>query len=426
LTHPQKVGRYEIKGVLGRGTMGVVYEGFDAALGRSVALKAIDLSFAVDAATEAHFEQRFLSEARAAAGLQHPAIVVVYDIGRDDAGVLYMALEHLRGQTLDQLLAARLRLDWRRALELTRRVAEGLHHAHRNGVIHRDIKPANIMVLPSGEPKIMDFGIAKVSSEHLTAAGQTFGTASYMSPEQANGLALDARSDVFSLGAVLYETLTGTRAFPGTSVPAIMARIVGDEPAEPSSLVEGLPAGVDMLVAGALAKDPERRYPDATSLARDAGAVFDGGLPAFRPQRPTSGTAISPRDLAGPVGSVPVSPPFEDTAAHPGLALPPGKRISLAAIEGPCHGQVYGVTKPSVTLGRSGSRATADIKLGDPEVSREHAALHCDGSRFELEDLGSTNGTLVDGRRIQAQKLEDQSEFVIGRTRLMLIVTDKD
>ena len=188
--------------------MGVVYRAYDRDLGRDVALKVIRST--VEGADAQSYERRFLNEARAAARLSHPAIVVVHDVGRDTAtGALFMALELLRGRTLDAILGEDGPRPWPEALRLVERVAEGLHHAHEHGIVHRDVKPANIMVLASGEPKVMDFGIAKVEASQLTAAGQLFGTPLYMSPEQAQARPVDARSDLFSLGSVLYRDPDG-------------------------------------------------------------------------------------------------------------------------------------------------------------------------------------------------------------------------
>jgi len=159
----------------------------------------------------------------------------VHDVGRDpSSGDLFMALELLKGKTLQAILAERAPLPGREALSLVEKVAEGLHHAHEHGIVHRDVKPANIMVLPSGEPKVMDFGIAKLDASQLTADGQLFGTPLYMSPEQALARPVDARSDLFSLGAVAYETLTGRRAFAGDSVHGIMFQVVQSDPPPPS------------------------------------------------------------------------------------------------------------------------------------------------------------------------------------------------
>ncbi len=228
---PKKIGRYEIRKEIGRGAMGVVYQAHDPMLGRSVALKTISLRLPVSEAERAGFERRFLQEARAAAALSNPNIVVVYEVGTDaGTGLLYIALEYLRGKTLEAILSLGQRLDWREALRTVGRIAEALHHAHSQGVIHRDIKPANIMVLASGEPKIMDFGIAKLEAGELTAGGRVLGSPSYMSPEQAAGDRVDARSDLFSLGA---------RSFRRVSTPSSPARSpsprpIGIPPEEPS------------------------------------------------------------------------------------------------------------------------------------------------------------------------------------------------
>jgi serine/threonine-protein kinase len=264
--------------------MGVVYRALDPALGRSVALKTVGLSFAVPDDERQAFERRFLAEARVAAALAHPGIVVVHDVGRDAvSGVLYIALELLPGRTLADLVAGGTPLAPEDALRITARVAEALHHAHARGIVHRDIKPANIMVLPSGEPKIMDFGIAKVPTAQLTAAGQFFGTPSYMSPEQASGMEIDGRSDLFSLGAVLYVLLTGRRAFDAPTIPSILTQVVMEDPPPPSRFVAGLPPGVDELVARSLAKQPGMRYEDCAAFARDLDAVRAGTPPADRP-----------------------------------------------------------------------------------------------------------------------------------------------
>jgi len=278
------LGRYEIQEEIGRGMMGVVYRAFDPVLGRPVALKTVGLAFALPQGERRLFEERFLAEARVAGGLAHPGIVVVHDAGRDAAtGTLFIAFEHLEGQTLAQMAAEGASLEWREALRIAGRVAEALQHAHARGVVHRDIKPANIMVLPGGEPKIMDFGIAKVPASQITITGEFFGTPSYMSPEQANGDAVDARSDLFSLGSILYLLLTGRRAFDAETIPTILARVAYRDPPPPSQLVPSLSADVDYLVRRALAKGRGDRYPDARTLAEDIGDVREGRPPRHRP-----------------------------------------------------------------------------------------------------------------------------------------------
>jgi hypothetical protein len=270
--------------------MGVVYEARDPSLDRIVALKTVGAS-SLTRAERRKYEKRFLTEARAAARLSHPGIVVVHDVGRDrKSGLLYMALERLDGETLADLIASGQRLDWREALRITGRVALALHHAHTQGVVHRDVKPANIMLVRAGEPKIMDFGIARVDEGHLTKAGELFGTPLYMAPEQALGRPADARSDLFSLATVAYTLLTGEAPFAAPTVPAILARVVHRSVPPPSEVVPGLPSAIDGVLARALAKDPEDRYPSGQDLAEDLDDVLDG-----RPPRHLSEWKPSPR-----------------------------------------------------------------------------------------------------------------------------------
>jgi serine/threonine-protein kinase len=400
--------------------MGVVYEARDPALGRTVAIKTIDIAFSVDEEQRKSFVQRFLAEARAAAGLQHPNIVVAFDIGRDDAGTLYLALEHLPGETLEQLLA-RGPLEWRPALELARQLAEGLHHAHQAGIVHRDVKPSNVMVLPSGLPKILDFGIAKLDTAELTAAGQGFGTPAYMSPEQADGRPVDARSDIFSLGSLLYEMLAGRRAFEGRGAAPVLMKVLRERPPPLRSLRPGIPPAVEALVERAMSKAPGQRQADAGELARqlaaalasEPGETAPGGT-AVRHPAPGESTVVAPAVTAETRES-----------RHPGLALPAGKRVSLAVVSGPGSGGVYRMESPRISLGRAGEGARAAIQLPDAEVSRMHAVVQCDGHGFEVQDLGSTNGTFVGGQRVQAAALEPGTEFRVGGTTLLLIVADQ-
>ncbi len=307
---PKTLGRYEIQKELGRGMMGIVYRANDPDLGRLVALKTIKLAFAIPDNEKAAFEKRFLAEARAAAGLQHPGIVVVHDFGRDAASAtVYIALEYLEGHTLAEATADGTPMDWRQALRITEKLAEALHHAHAKGIVHRDIKPANIMLMASsGHPKVMDFGIAKLPASTLTTAGEFFGTPSFMSPEQAGGQTdLDGRSDLFSLGCVLYQLLTGKRAFDGGTLPAILMRVMKDDPAPPSQAVPGLPPALDLLVGKALAKDKAHRYQSGQQMAEDMQDILAG-----RPARHAGAGAV--------VTAVAASTDQADTAPTPGLA----------------------------------------------------------------------------------------------------------
>jgi serine/threonine protein kinase len=306
---PRSLGRYEIDGEIGRGMMGVVYRAFDPALGRNIALKTVRLAFSIPEDQREVFERRFLGEARIAAALSHPGIVVVHDLGRDpETGTLFIALEFLEGRTLAEIAKEGGPMELTRTLRLVSRIAEALAHAHSQGVVHRDIKPANIMVLPSGEPKIMDFGIAKIPAAQLTAAGEFFGTPSYMSPEQARGASdLDGRSDLFSLGAILYLLLTGEQAFSATNVPAILLRVSAENPPPPSSLAPGIPAAVDRLVARMLAKEPGMRYPTGRAVVDAIEAILAAlgaaPLPVGAPREADVPTAPKPRPHPGGRGS---------------------------------------------------------------------------------------------------------------------------
>jgi serine/threonine protein kinase len=263
--------------------MGVVYEAHDPALSRSVALKTINPSFAASAEDRTAFERRFETDARIAGRLSHPNIVVVHDVGRDEeTGILYIALERLHGEPLSHLVRSGERLPWEEVMNIGVQVADALQHLHSEGVVHRDIKPANVMRLPRvpGQlyrpVKLMDFGIAKLDAAQLTAAGQFFGTPLYMAPEQASNETVDARSDVFSLGSVLYTLLTGRHAFAANNVIAILQRVVNEDPTPPSVLDPTLPPAIDEIVARCLCKDPGDRYPDAHHLADDLADTMAG------------------------------------------------------------------------------------------------------------------------------------------------------
>jgi hypothetical protein len=282
-------GRYLIRRVLGRGTMGVVYEAEDGVLARTVAIKTIDPSFAAAAGASGEFERRFFTEARVAARLAHPGIVVCHDVGKDPAsGRLFIVFEYLKGRTLADR-AAEGPMDWRTALEVVVQVARAIHHAHDHGVVHRDLKPANIMLLDPGTSgasgargeaavKIMDFGVARLEAlgQRLTRTGQSFGSPLYMSPEQALGQPSSARSDIFSLGSVLCTLLLGRPWFDAPSLPEIVARVVHDDSPRISSVRPGLPASLDPVLGMALAKREDDRYATAAEMADDLEDVLAG------------------------------------------------------------------------------------------------------------------------------------------------------
>jgi serine/threonine-protein kinase len=262
-----QLGKYLIESEIGRGAMGVVYKARDTVLERTVAVKTVNMALEKDHADK--YEARFYQEARAAGGLNHPNIVTVYDAGK--AGdVVYMAMEYIQGVELRSLFVEGQPMGVPQALAIAAQVAEGLGYAHQQGVVHRDIKPANIMVVSEGPVKITDFGIARMrASADLTQTGVMLGSPKYMSPEQVIGKRADHRSDVFSLGVILYEMLTGAAPFSGENVTALMYQIVNFAPPAPSSVNKQVPEMLDFVVAKMLAKPLEDRYQDAREVARD-------------------------------------------------------------------------------------------------------------------------------------------------------------
>lgn len=268
--HPEiTFGRYEILAELGRGSMGVVYQARDPKIDRIVAIKTFTLNGEDDDETE--FRERFIIEAQAAGRLSHPGIVTVYDVAEDpNNNTPYIVMEYVAGQTLKKLLTPSApKFSLETTLRLAQEIAEALAYAHSQGVVHRDIKPANIIVSEDGHAKIMDFGVAKLDLSLRTQAGVLMGTPAYMSPEQLTGLPVDGRSDIFSLGVVLYTMLAGYRPFQGTGANTIGFKVVNSEPMPPTTLNPSLPGEVDRIVARAIAKDAESRYQNGKVMAAD-------------------------------------------------------------------------------------------------------------------------------------------------------------
>ncbi len=266
----RSLGRYEIAGELGRGSMGVVYRAHDPIIDRPVALKTVILPDSIAASERDQFLKRFFQEARAAGRLIHQNIVVTYDAATDEAtGTPFIAMEFIDGQPLSHHLRSEDRIPWEKALEWCAAIALALDHAHREGVVHRDIKPANILITRAGVPKIADFGIAKPSTAHLTQTGVVVGTPYFMSPEQLRGEELDGRSDVFSLGAVLYTLVTGERPFEGKEIASIASQVLHKNPRPLTEVVPGIPPFLDGVVTRALMKSRDERYGSGEELARD-------------------------------------------------------------------------------------------------------------------------------------------------------------
>ena len=264
-----RLGRYEVLSELGKGAMGVVYLAKDPSIGRLVAIKTIRVAPPGEDDSESReFRQRFTREAQTAGVLSHPNIVTIYDVGDDiEAGVSFIAMEYIEGKTLKNLLAEKAEFAPDQVADIVGQVAEALDYAHRKGIIHRDIKPANIMITTDGKVKITDFGIAKVASSNLTTTGQFLGTPNYMSPEQVTGAPVDGRSDVFSLGVVLYEMLAKKKPFTGENLTTISYKIVHEDFQPLGDVSNNVPEEFDKILARALAKDPWNRYQRGKDMA---------------------------------------------------------------------------------------------------------------------------------------------------------------
>ncbi len=262
----KNLGRYRIIDELGRGAMGIVYKAEDPVLDRPLAIKTIFMP--VDEQDRKEYEGRFNQEARAAGRLSHPGIVTIYDVGREGE-VLYMAMELLEGVDLAER-AGKRQFTVAETLGVASQIADALAFAHDRGVVHRDIKPPNIMIVGKDRIKLMDFGIARMLQSDLkTQTGVMLGTPRYMSPEQVSGRPTDHRSDIFSLGTVLYEMLTGSKLYAGDDPSEVIYNVVDMRPVPPSYINRQVPAMLDLVVAKAVEKDPEARYQDAHQLAVD-------------------------------------------------------------------------------------------------------------------------------------------------------------
>ena len=263
----RKFGRYEIDSELGRGAMGIVYKAHDPQIDRWVALKTIPLHAQSEIGEE--FRKRFLVEAQAVGRLQHPGIVAVFDVGEDEQHHdPYIVLEYVAGEALNKVLSREKILPLASALQLTEEIAAALDYAHLQGVVHRDIKPGNILLTLEGHAKIADFGIAKIDLSQTTLPGKVLGTPAYMAPEQIDGSQTDGRSDLFSLGVILYAMVTSRSPFRGDNSSAVCHKVVNFDPPAPSTLNSDLPRELDAVMAQALAKKPAKRYQTGVEFAK--------------------------------------------------------------------------------------------------------------------------------------------------------------
>jgi eukaryotic-like serine/threonine-protein kinase len=276
----QRFGRYQILDELGRGAMGVVYKARDPRINRVVAVKTISL-VGQPPEEDREYRERFFREAEAAGRLSHPGIVTIFDAGEEpETRAPYIVMEYVGGESLEKLLARSDRkLPMGTALQLTLEIAEALDSAHCMGVVHRDLKPANILLTYDGHAKIADFGVAKLNLAHQTSSGRAWGTPAYMSPEQLNGDVVDGRSDLFSLGVILYTILTGHRPFQGNSALTVSYKVVNRDPIPATLLDTELPPGLDYIITRAMAKDPRERYQRGMEMVLDIQHLQQGKEP---------------------------------------------------------------------------------------------------------------------------------------------------
>jgi serine/threonine protein kinase len=290
----QRFGRYEILSELGRGAMGVVYKARDPHINRVVALKTISL-IGQSEEDDREYRKRFFTEAEAAGRLSHPGIVTIFDVGEEpETRAPYIVMEYVGGESLERMLARIGRkLPIATALQLTMEIAEALDSAHSMGVVHRDLKPGNILLTDDGHAKIADFGVAKLNLAHQTSAGRSWGTPAYMSPEQLNGEMVDGRSDLFSLGVMLYTILTGHRPFQGNSALTVSYKVVNRDPIPATLLDTELPPSLDYIITRAMAKDARERYQRGMEMVLDIQYLQEGKEPWSKTQQGSSAESVT-------------------------------------------------------------------------------------------------------------------------------------
>ncbi len=299
MTQATKIGRYEIVEERGHGAMGAVFLARDPAMDRIVALKTIH-AVALSGPQSNEYRERFYGEARAAGRLAHPGVVPVFDVGEQD-GLPFLVMEYIEGQTLADAAKTGHRLTLERVCELGQQIAEALGYAHKHGVVHRDIKPANILLTSKEKygierPKITDFGVAKLAASQLTSTGQLLGTPAFMPPEQFTGSVIDGRSDLFSLGVILYWLATGDQPFPGETITAVSYKVVHTEPVPPRRLNPAISAELEQVILRCLAKDPVARYQTGEDLAQHLAAIRAGRA------APAPSSTIAPAYVSGEAG----------------------------------------------------------------------------------------------------------------------------
>ncbi len=367
-----RAGRYQITSELGRGAMGVVYEARDPLIGRTVAIKTMLVEGLSPSEYDA-YRARFQREAQSAGVLAHPNIVTIYDFG-EDQGILYLAMEFLQGKSLDRIMQEHNFIPLEKILLIYEQVCNALDFAHSKGIVHRDIKPANVMLLDKWQVKITDFGIAKIAemgTTGLTRSGQILGTPNYMSPEQVKGRSVDGRSDIFSLGVILYELITGEKPFHGQNITTVIYKIMHESPIPPRDLDSSIHPGLSYVISKALAKSPDERYATCKELCADlknyrnlgeTPSVVEPVVPKGEAQPATVvvSRSSSPKSLAGSsdlaTDSGGFGPPTRTASNQAASSIPasPSARMAVrpvsqafpAAVPAASPAQVPGVRAP--------------------------------------------------------------------------------
>ena len=393
-TIPAAINRYQVVRLLGAGGMGAVYLARDPELDRAVAIKLVK----DDLTGEPDLRERFAREARSAAKLRHPNIITVFDIGEYE-GRPFIAMEYIPGETLSEVIRREARLDAGWVLRWMESLCEGLAHAHRAGVVHRDIKPANLMVDQEGVLKIVDFGIARAGESQLTRSGVLVGTANYMAPEQLLGTATDHRTDIFAVGAVFYELLSGKKAFPGTIADGLFNRICHQSPESLLSQCPGIDPATVRVVEWALEKNPSHRYQDLASMAADIARVR-AGQPVTGPVPPAAsddaGLTMTPAPMPAPRATPPSGPSVAPVAAPSGPSVAPAappSGSSFAPAAPPSGPSVAPSAMPNVTPVSPPRGATVQLPsdhrpLADTSASqrRRRAEIFIDAADTALRD----------------------------------------